>query len=121
MTFISEFFEAKFAPEEAKESKLNEFKDQLFPTWLNNAERRLKSVGGEYFTGNELSYGDLAIFNVLDLLSNAKLMEGNGFGMIHDELIKTMSTCTSLTKLHKRVKNHPRISAYIKNRPSYPF
>jgi len=100
---------------------MNDFKDTIFPTWINNAEKRLKAVGGEYFTGNELSYGDLAVFNALDFFSNAKLIEGNGFGAIHDDLIKTMAGCTSLTKLHRNVKNHQKVGEYLKRRPSYPF
>ncbi len=49
---ISAYFLIRFnKDEDEKQVKKDEFRDKLFPTFLNTSERMLRANGGEYFTG----------------------------------------------------------------------
>ncbi len=156
------------------------FSQEVLPQFLNSAEKKLKAVGGEYFTGGEvslrittrsvenqrrglcflppklslelidrpppphpekigffsrvdyesrqqvqyhpqLSYGDIAMFSVLDMLSNAQLMSNSGFDSVYSDILKTLSNCSSLTKMHGMVKNMPKIASYLQSRENYDW
>jgi len=51
---------------------IKEFKEKILARWLPNFEKQLKlnNNGEGYFVGNELSFADITIFDVLDAISN---------------------------------------------------
>ena len=67
-----------------------------------------------------MTIADVAVVMALDFFASAKIMT-DGFSDIHEDMLKSMSACTALTKLHRRVKAYPGIAAYLKRRPDYPF
>ncbi len=71
----------------------------------------------------QMTMADLCMFFALDFFSSAKMMssEDGGFSDAHEDLLKTMAGCTALTNLHRRVRARPRVAAYLRRRPDYPF
>ncbi len=69
----------------------------------------------------QLSIADLAMFSALDFFASTRIMN-EGFGDVHDDLLKSLAACNLLTSHHRRIKAIPKIAHYIKTRPQeYPF
>lgn len=70
----------------------------------------------------QLSYGDIAVFMCLDLLTNGNEMEGAGFSADRVAQVRgKIEACPKLRALADVVGKHPKISAYLEVRPDYPF
>ncbi len=60
------------------------------------------------------------MFYALDFFCSRRMMS-EGWSDVHEDLLRSMSGCNALTALHRRVKARPRIRAYLRRRPQYPF
>ncbi|CAM9910824.1 unnamed protein product, partial [Sphacelaria rigidula] len=75
------------------------------PTWLGNLENILKAAGGDYFAGQRLSIGDIAVVaRLLWLKEGRPSLEGIPTTIVDDYPL--------LTALVERVCAEPRIAAY---------
>ena len=93
-----------FTPADQKEAafqKLCENADKV----LTKLECRLDGRGGQFFAGNNLTWADLFLFNVMELLCGNLKMELN------------MDKFPKLANLNCRVGELPNIKQWVKNRP----
>ena len=93
--------------EKQAEMKRN-FSEEIFPAWLSTLEKLLTKRGGEYLAGGELSWADLAVFNVID----------NMQGRLVDVKLEDYPGLQSLTGM---VRSLPNIGKWLKERPVTPF
>ena len=96
-----------FGQDEAKKPiELQKFFAEELPKHLQNLENlaKLYSNGGPFFVGNQLTWCDLEIYDVVDFLlpMNDKFLDSHPW----------------LLKHRQEVAKHPKIAAYLKNRPS---
>ena len=69
-----------------------------------------------------MSYADLAVFHFLDTMVNVLEMKESGFDdKVHGVILEKMGKFPLLAETHKMVRSHPRVAAYLKARPIYPF
>ena len=87
---------------EKKDKLLEEFKVKAM-TGLTQLESRLKSRGGQYFAGNQLTWADLQLFNILEFLKALLPEPAENF-----PLLKNLET---------RVGDLPNIKRWIEERP----
>ena len=87
---------------EKKDQLLEEFKAKA-KTSLTHLESRLKSRGGQYFAGNQLTWADLQLFNILEFLKALLPAPAENF-----PLLKNLET---------RVGDLPNIRRWIEKRP----
>ena len=84
------------------------FSSETLPGWLTMLERLLTRRGGKYFAGGELSWADLAVFNVIDNMN----------GRLADFNIVEYPALDSLTAM---VRDLPNIKKWLQERPVTPF
>lgn len=86
-----------------------EMKDKVLPRWLGHFEQLLSgnAGGAGFFVGNQLSYADLAVWNLLEALDD------NNFGSAVD-------ACAGLRAFQQRVQSRPRLAAYLQSAERYP-
>ncbi|EGG22366.1 hypothetical protein DFA_04484 [Cavenderia fasciculata] len=89
-------------------ASVDDFKNKIIPKFVGRLETLLTKNGGKFFVGTQLSYADLAIFNVVDNLLY--------FGF-NDQL----STYTNLLSQHKSISSLPQLVSYLENRPKATF
>lgn len=89
--------------------------------FLKMADKLLQKQGGEYFTGNKMSYGDLAVYVGLQFLNNTEELQSAGMGGIQKDILAKMQGFPQLLSLIPRVENYGKVAEYLKNRPEYPF
>ncbi|XP_023338893.1 glutathione S-transferase 1 [Eurytemora carolleeae] len=87
---------------EQKDQLLEEFKVKA-NTILTHLESRLKSRGGQYFAGNQLTWADLQLFNILDAL---KVL-----------IPAPVEDLPLLKDLEDRVADIPNVKKWIETRP----
>ena len=87
---------------EQKDQLLEEFKVKA-NTILTYLESRLKSRGGQYFAGNQLTWADLQLFNILDAL---KVL-----------IPAPVEDLPLLKDLEARVADIPNVKKWIETRP----
>jgi len=115
--FIKEIIKVRFDKDAAaKQSKAEEFLTKFVPNWLSGAEKMLKARGGKYYSGNQLSFGDLAAAHVLYWL-----------GWDQEKAFTDVTGCESRFKIldgyplvkanFEMVKSVPEIKAYMESRP----
>ncbi|CAM9587551.1 unnamed protein product [Sphacelaria rigidula] len=92
-----------FAAEEEKAALRKEMTENFLPRWLGNLEKMLKSAGGEYFAGNKLSIGDIAVVCRLVWMKKG-VLDGIPATIVDDYPL--------LTSLVERVSSEPKIVAY---------
>jgi glutathione S-transferase len=85
-----------------KDQLTTEFKEK-FETTLANLEAQLKSRGGQFFAGNQLTWADLQLFNILDFLKT-----------LHPTAV---NSAPLLKNLAARVADVPNIKQWVKTRP----
>ncbi|TRY76684.1 hypothetical protein TCAL_10356 [Tigriopus californicus] len=80
------------------------------PTFLKYAEDFLMDMGGTHFTGNKLSYGDIAMFNFLNML----LEDSGPFAVLQNKVDRAtiLNSYPHLSDLFHSVKDHPKIREY---------
>jgi len=84
------------------------FSEETLPCWLSMLEKLLIERGGKHFAGGELSWADLAVFNLIDN------MAGRLGGFKIEEY-------PSLDNLAIMVRSLPRIGKWLEERPVTPF
>lgn len=94
--------------EEKKADMKKSFTSETLPGWLTMLERLLTRRGGKYFAGAELTWADLAVFNVIDNMN----------GRVADFNIEEYSSLNSLTVM---VRELPNIKKWLEERPVTPF
>ncbi|TRY72349.1 hypothetical protein TCAL_08165 [Tigriopus californicus] len=114
-------FEIKNKDESSKPAAVQGFVDNNLTTILSISENLLKNRGGKFITGNKLSYGDIAIFNLIDLFLTKEVMTGFGFGHVLEAINKLIKNHPLTYGVYNTVKNQPKIAEYLTKRPSYPF
>ena len=87
---------------EKKDQLLEEFKAKA-KTSLTHLESRLKSRGGQYFAGNQLTWADLQLFNILEAIKVLLPAPAEDY-----PLLKDLST---------RVGDLPNIKKWMETRP----
>jgi prostaglandin-H2 D-isomerase / glutathione transferase len=95
-----------FEPDDAKKSiEMQKFFAEELPKHLRNLENlaNMYSNGGSFFVGNQLTWCDLEVYDMLDFLLpiNGKFLDSHPW----------------LLKHRQEVAQHPKIAAYLKNRP----
>lgn len=106
MKYIVVFFEKD---KEKKEKQTAEFIANELPKHLKNFEvlAKLYSDGGSFFTGNQLTWADLEVYDMLDFILQA------------DD--KILDSHPWLQKNRREVEKQPKIAAYLKSRPPPAF
>ena len=94
--------------EQKKADMKKVFSSETLPGWLTMLERLLTRRGGKYFAGGELTWADLAVFNVIDNM-NGRLADFN------------IEEYPNLDKLTVMVRELPNISKWLQERPDTPF
>ncbi|CAF3865695.1 unnamed protein product [Rotaria sp. Silwood1] len=102
----------KFAPvfaeqdEEKKKTATTEFFADELPKQLRNLETlaELYSDGGSFLVGNQLTWCDLEVYNMLEYILQ---IDGT-----------VLQSYPWLTKNRQEVEKQPKIASYLKNRPS---
>lgn len=94
--------------EEKKAEMKRSFSSETLPGWLTSLERLLTRRGGKYFAGGELTWADLAVFNVIENM-NGRLADFN------------IQEYPSLEGLTGMVRNLPNINKWLRERPVTPF
>lgn len=116
--YIKEFVLARFPKSpEHKQEQCEKIVQKFLPNWLACAEKMLKKRGGEWFSSNRLTYGDLAMHHALFWLT---WKEERGFEGVTgcDERFKMLANYPLLKAHYERVSNIPAIKAYIASRPT---
>ena len=94
--------------EQKKAEKRKVFTEETLPGWLEVMEKLLMERGGKHFAGGELSWADLAVFNLIDDMKG-RLGE-----------VK-MEQYPGLDQLTLMVKGLPNIAKWLEERPVTPF
>ena len=94
--------------EQRKADMKTRFSTETLPGWLTMLERLLTRRGGKYFAGGELSWADLAVFNVIDNM-DGRLADFN------------IGDYPNLDNLTARVRDLPNINKWLQDRPVTPF
>ncbi|KAL4238080.1 hypothetical protein ACF0H5_002792 [Mactra antiquata] len=84
------------------------FIDGSLQKYLTFFETRLKKNGTGFYVGNELTFGDLIIYNGLTMTEALLKMT---------KLDLNLASCPELAALIKRVEENPRIAKWIAERP----
>merc|ERR1712071_149661 len=83
-------------------------KEEKLPAWLNMMEGVLKAQGGSYFSGNDLTWADILMYN---LMSN---MRSDGHMAVGEVVL---GECPLLCSLEKKVGDLPNIKKWVETRP----
>ena len=94
--------------EQRKADMKTRFSTETLPGWLTMLERLLTRRGGKYFAGGELTWADLAVFNVIDNMN----------GRLADFKIEDYPNLENLTVM---VRDLPNIKKWLQERPVTPF
>ena len=94
--------------EQRKADMKKSFSSETLPGWLTMLERLLTRRGGKYFAGGELTWADLAVFNVIDTM-NGRLADFN------------IGDYPSLDNLTVMVRDLPNIKKWLQERPVTPL
>lgn len=94
--------------EQKKAEMKRSFSCETLPGWLTMLERLLTRRGGKFFSGGELTWADLAVFNVIDNMN----------GRVADFNIQDYPNLDSLTAM---VRDLPNIKKWLYERPVTPF
>ena len=94
--------------EQKKADMKASFSCETLPGWLTMLERLLTRRGGKYFAGGELTWADLAVFNVIDNM-DGRLADFN------------IGDYPNLDNLTARVRDLPNINKWLQERPVTPF
>jgi len=94
----------------AREASRN-FLEQRMPRFLDYFARVLERNGGEWLMGDELTYPDLSLFQLLEGLAFAF---PKGFARVAESK-------PSLLGLRERVAERPRVAAYLASERRLPF
>jgi glutathione S-transferase len=94
----------------AREASRN-FLEQRLPRFLDYFARVLERNGGEWLMGDELTYPDLSLFQLLEGLAFAF---PKGFARVAESK-------PSLLGLRERVAKRPRVAAYLASERRLPF
>ena len=81
---------------------------EMVPHWLRALERIVARSSSGFAAGNAVTYADLALFLVIERLTGNHLATG-------------LANCPKLVALADRVRDLPRISAYLSNPARYPL
>ena len=94
---------AIFNPDPEKKAQLLEEFTGKAKTSLTQLEARLKSRGGQHFAGNQLTWADLQLFNILGFLKSLVPAAVEDLPLLKD--------------LGRRVEDMPNIKKWIETRP----
>jgi len=94
--------------EERKADMKRSFSEETVPAWLEMLEKLLTQRGGKYLAGGQLSWADLAVFNIID----------NMQGRLADFNLETFPHLEGLTAM---VGSLPNIKKWLAERPVTPF
>merc|ERR550532_276457 len=94
--------------EQKKADMKKSFSSETLPGWLTMLERLLTRRGGKHFAGGELTWADLAVFNVIENM-NGRLADFN------------IQDYPSLEGLTGMVRDLPNINKWLRERPVTPF
>ena len=89
-----------------KDTDKTHFKNKVAPRWFEYYEKVLSSKN-KYFFGKSPTFGDVAVFEILDAI---KHVYGNNF----DKFKK-------LTKFYSTMANRPKIKKYLESRDTVVF
>lgn len=81
---------------------------EIVPHWLSALERIVARNPSGFAAGNAVTCADLALFLVVERLTGYGLATG-------------LTACPKLASLAERVRNLPRIAAYLSNPARYPL
>jgi len=118
--YITQFVKVRFPfdkPTEERQKLAEPLIQKFLPTWLAAAEKMLKTRGGEWFSSNRLSYGDLAMHHALTWLSWKEEKAFDGVTGC-DERFTMLDKYPLLKANYERVSNIPEIKKYVANRPT---
>jgi glutathione S-transferase len=99
--------------EQKAEAKLRaeSFRGKRLPKFLAYLEKNLERNAAGVFAGTDVSYVDLAAFQIVEGLTYAF---PRTFGALHAKVPRLLA-------LHERVGKRPRIAAYLASDRRYPF
>jgi glutathione S-transferase len=105
----------KFVPilfeqdEVKKKEEMTKFLSDELPKHFQNLENlaKLYSDGGLFFVGKQLTWGDLEIYDMLEYIVR-----------VDSDILHSYPW---LQRNRQEVEKHPKIAAYLKNRPSTAF
>jgi len=94
--------------ESSKEEKMKKVVGETIPTSFANLEKNLERRGGEFFVGDNFSWAELHILQLVDLIVSMKS-------------VKVLESTPKLANLMQRTKNVPNIKKYLEERPGTEF
>ncbi|XP_062520391.1 hematopoietic prostaglandin D synthase-like [Corticium candelabrum] len=105
--FLPKFFQEQDPSKKAELAK--EFCEKTLSPWIEklNVLYKQNGQGDAWFVGSKLTYVDLGIFNLFDFLSTMFKKDANELLGAHPKLLA----------LCKRVKELPKVAAYLESRP----
>jgi glutathione S-transferase len=105
---FNDYVRAVFETDEARKAELNEkFKTQTAPNNFKTFEARLAQSQSGYFVNSGVTYADLYLLGVLDVISES-----------NDTLLASLP---HVKKLSDDLRAHPKIAAWIASRPATPL
>ena len=96
--------------EEAKQAA-RAFREKRLPQWITFFEKTLRHSGGDYLVGQNLSYVDLGLFQLIEGLRYA-------FPAATE---KALNSAALVTALHQTVQKRPSIVSYLASEQRIPF
>merc|ERR1711872_1069693 len=94
--------------ERVKEEKMKKVVGETIPTSFANLEKNLERRGGEFFVGDNFSWAELHLLQLVDLIVSMKSQ-------------KVLESTPKLANLIQRTKNVPNIKKYLEERPETEF
>jgi len=109
---ITDFQNALYAThferdEEIKKEKLKKVLEETIPQTLGNLEKRLEKRGGQYFSGNGMSWAELHFLQIMEMVLSVNAVALDSF--------------PKLKSLYERVQKIPNIENWLNTRPKTDF
>ena len=103
---------------EDKEKLGGEYFGKQLPNFLGTSETLLKKHGGKYFVGDNLTWADIAVMYILDVIMNEKSMTDIPGQENRKEILTKFPL---LNGLRQRVHEQKGIKKWIETRPENKF
>jgi glutathione S-transferase len=116
---IAKWVWGRFAPsEEARVENSNNLLKVVLPKWLAQAEALLKKRGGVWFAGSGLTFGDVAVMNILNFMTHPKEAIWKDMDNVA-ERAALLDTFPLLKAHDLRVRATPEIAAWLQKKPEF--
>lgn len=116
---IAKWVWGRFPPsEEARIQNSKDLLEKVLPKWLSQAEALLKKRGGVWFAGSGLTFGDVAVMNILTFMMHPK--EAIWKDMNNEAARAALLDNYPLLKAHDaRVRAVPEIASWLQKKPEF--